>query len=311
MYQPRECMTQTFLQPFYNLSTACRLCRAHITMWSCVAHSKLPVRFAVQATALDTKGDRDGDSARNGGRPLYAASGCRRNPRAPWPNHRDGMHCWIRFSECLDRRHESHRDRQEILAGPIDEVIVFRVPNIMRRVMRCHDFRSGREASRSPYREYGQGSRQSHGRKLVPALRVRAKIARAPQRGAGAPWGCDRTGAKPVPRIRRAMRPAAGSHPSMKRLEPAPPYAGHFVGRVAHIGDMSCAVLLVRTAARNRGPACGDVTAEVRVESRASVRFCPGYGVASKHTSLGTCSALRGTHNFGRNAHVPHYVRHS
>ena len=115
-----------------------------------------------------------------------------------------------------------------------------RVPNIMRRVMRCHDFRSGREASRSPYREYGQGSRQSHGRKLVPALRVRAKIARAPQRGAGAAWGCDRTGAKPVPRIRRAIRPAAGSHPSMKRSEPAPPCAGPTILAVTH----TCLIML-------------------------------------------------------------------
>ena len=44
-----------------------------------------------------------------------------------------------------------------------------RAPNIMKRVMRCHDFGSGREASRSPYLEYGQGERQSHGPKLVPA----------------------------------------------------------------------------------------------------------------------------------------------
>jgi hypothetical protein len=39
----------------------------------------------------------------------------------------------------------------------------------MRRALRCHDFRSGREAIRSQYREYWQGERQSHGRKLVPA----------------------------------------------------------------------------------------------------------------------------------------------
>jgi hypothetical protein len=37
-------------------------------------------------------------------------------------------------------------------------------------VLRCHDFRSGREAIRSQYREYWQGERQSHGRKLVPAI---------------------------------------------------------------------------------------------------------------------------------------------
>src|SRR4249919_3248914 len=44
-----------------------------------------------------------------------------------------------------------------------------RVPNIMKRAMRCHDFGSGREASRSQYREYWQGERQSPGPKLVPA----------------------------------------------------------------------------------------------------------------------------------------------
>ena len=47
----------------------------------------------------------------------------------------------------------------------------------MTRVMRWHDFGSGREASRSEYREYSQGSRQSHGPKLVPARRVAATTA--------------------------------------------------------------------------------------------------------------------------------------
>jgi hypothetical protein len=39
----------------------------------------------------------------------------------------------------------------------------------MKRAMRCHDFGSGREASRRQYREYWQGERQSHGPKFVPA----------------------------------------------------------------------------------------------------------------------------------------------
>src|SRR5687767_15261755 len=47
----------------------------------------------------------------------------------------------------------------------------------MKRVLRCHDFGSGREATRSEYREYSQGVRQSHGPKLVPARRVAATIA--------------------------------------------------------------------------------------------------------------------------------------
>src|SRR5665647_411301 len=50
-----------------------------------------------------------------------------------------------------------------------------RARNIMKRAMRWHDFGSGREASRSSYREYEQGERQCHGPKLVPARRVAAK----------------------------------------------------------------------------------------------------------------------------------------
>ena len=147
--------------------------------------------------------------------------------------------------------------------------------------MRWHDFGSGREASRSEYREYSQGSRQSHGPKFAPARRVAATTAGAPQCGAGigAPWnrdplaGCDRgadhervdsrpipcasagsdpqrgpssalrraplAGMRPqrracVPRMTARLCPAPGSHPTMKLLEPAPPYAGHFVGRLAH-----------------------------------------------------------------------------
>jgi hypothetical protein len=46
----------------------------------------------------------------------------------------------------------------------------------MKRVMRWHDFGSGREARRSQYREYWQGERQSHGPKFVPAPRVAATI---------------------------------------------------------------------------------------------------------------------------------------
>ena len=45
----------------------------------------------------------------------------------------------------------------------------------MKRVMRWHDFGTGREATRSQYREYWQGERQSHGPKFVPARRVAAK----------------------------------------------------------------------------------------------------------------------------------------
>ena len=112
--------------------------------------------------------------------------------------------------------------------------------------MRCHDFGSGREVRRSQYREYWQGERQCHGPKLVPARRVAAKTGGAPRRGAGAPLA----GMRPrrcaqVLRIRARYCPAAGSHPSIERLEPAPPRAGHFVGRLDHIRDMACTVLRV------------------------------------------------------------------
>ena len=47
----------------------------------------------------------------------------------------------------------------------------------MKRVMRCHDFRSRQGVRRRRYREYRQGAGRSRGRKVVPALRVAAKIA--------------------------------------------------------------------------------------------------------------------------------------
>ena len=47
----------------------------------------------------------------------------------------------------------------------------------MKRVMRCHDFRSDQGVRRRPYREYGLGARRGAGRKVVPALRVAAKTA--------------------------------------------------------------------------------------------------------------------------------------
>ena len=46
----------------------------------------------------------------------------------------------------------------------------------MKRMRRWHDFASGREAGRRPYREYGQATRQSPEAKLASALRVVPKI---------------------------------------------------------------------------------------------------------------------------------------
>src|SRR6478672_3512348 len=56
-------------------------------------------------------------------------------------------------------------------------MVSLRVHNRMKRVMRCHDFRSGQGVRRRRYREYHQGAGRSPGRKVVPALRVAAKIA--------------------------------------------------------------------------------------------------------------------------------------
>ena len=131
----------------------------------------------------------------------------------------------------------------------------------MKRAMRWHDFGSGCEARRSQYREYWQGERQCHGPKLVPARRVAAKTGGTPQRGAGAPLAGMRPRRRaPVLRIMARSCPAPGSHPSMERLEPAPPCAGHFVGRLDHAP---------RT--RSRAAWCGQGR-----EAACGMRWCPG-----------------------------------
>ena len=113
---------------------------------------------------------------------------------------------------------------------------------------RWHDFASGREAGRSPYREYEQGTRQSPEAKLAPALRVVSKIGGVPERGAGAPLA----GMRPRrhakgPREMARQCPAPGAHPGALRPEPAPPCAGRFVGLVVHIRDMSRLALRATT----------------------------------------------------------------
>src|SRR6188474_3232762 len=47
----------------------------------------------------------------------------------------------------------------------------------MKRVMRCHDFRSDQGVRRRQYREYCRGAGRRDGRKVVPALRVATKTA--------------------------------------------------------------------------------------------------------------------------------------
>ena len=97
----------------------------------------------------------------------------------------------------------------------------------MNRVMRWHDFGSGREARRSPYRKYGQGERPSHGPKFAPA----PALTPDPSPGNG-------RGEARVPLL------PSGEGSGM-RDGVAATTAAHFVGRLAHIRDMSCATLRV------------------------------------------------------------------
>ena len=114
--------------------------------------------------------------------------------------------------------------------------VVYRVPNIMKRTMRCLDFGSGREASRSPYLEYWQGERQSNGPKLVPAprlsleiqmpapgLRPKSATRRTVEQGPRL-RGCDREGACEDRAIRRSNVPLRGriqAHNAWNLLRPA------------------------------------------------------------------------------------------
>ena len=171
--------------------------------------------------------------------------------------------------------------------------------------MRWHDFGSGREASRSQYREYWQGERQCHGPKLVPARRVAAKTGGAPQRVAGAPLA----GMRPrrcafVLRIRARLCPAPGSHPSRERLEPAPPCAGHFVGRLDHAPRTRSRAAWCGQG-REAACGCGGVPGLIRLLPQTGLRLTS----RSRRDML--CAILRVSANFGSNAHVFHYVRDS
>ncbi len=172
-----------------------------------------------------------------------------------------------------------------------------RARNIVKREMRWHDFGSGREAHRSQYREYWQGERQCHGPKLVPApggaegphplLGVAAKTGGTPKRGAGAPLAGMRPRRRAQgPRMMACSRPAAGSHPSIERLEPAPPCAGHFVGRLDHIRDMLCAVLRVSTnfdSQRTRVSLCYGLLGRITFRRGARRNHVPARPAAARN----------------------------
>ena len=110
---------------------------------------------------------------------------------------------------------------------------------MMKRALRCHDFGSGREASRSPYRQYWQywqGERQSHGPKLVPApglssdiqpsapgLRPKSATRRSVEQGPRL-RGCDRAGAWESRALGRSTVPLRGriqAHDAWNLLRPA------------------------------------------------------------------------------------------
>ena len=97
--------------------------------------------------------------------------------------------------------------------------------------MRWHDFGSGREASRSQYREYGQGERQGGAVTRLPQARLRER--------------------RPSPRLRKLRHPQPPSPPqSCARREPGA------------TGQNSCQPegLRLKSAARRsveQGPACG------------------------------------------------------
>ena len=97
----------------------------------------------------------------------------------------------------------------------------------MKRVMRCHNFGSGREASRSEYREYSQGERQSHGLKFAPAPALTPDP--SPRNGRGEAR---------VPLL------LSGEGSGMREWVAAT-IGADFVGRLGHIRDMACVVLRV------------------------------------------------------------------
>ena len=159
----------------------------------------------------------------------------------------------------------------------------------MKHTLRCHDFggRASCQVQNCPNR--GWVTRCAEGQNRASPRGVAAKIADAPERGAGSPEsgrgapgvfrGSDLAGDRgrrsfasdsgripklhrvPAPprqpprlrdatvqaRVRTAHPalycPAPGSHPSKKRLEPAPPCAGRFVARLANTASIGCTSL--------------------------------------------------------------------
>jgi len=146
-----------------------------------------------------------------------------------------------------ERRHrrlqEGGRNRNEAASRPCEtRRETLRAPNIMKHTLRCHGFGDAGPAARSGPAT-GMRLAGSRGPKPCQPKGVAARIADAPERGAGTRLR-DATVQARVRTAHPALYcPAPGSHPSMERLEPAPPCAGRFVARLANTASIGCASL--------------------------------------------------------------------
>ena len=112
-----------------------------------------------------------------------------------------------------------------------------RAPNTMKHTLRCHGFGDARQAARSGPAT-GSAEQATAGQNRASPRGVAARIADAPERGAGTRLR-DATVQARVRTAHPALYcPAPGSHPSRKRLEPAPPCAGRFVARLANTASI-------------------------------------------------------------------------
>ena len=179
---------------------------------------------------------------------------------------------------------------------------------MMKRVMRCHDFRSGQGARRRAYREYGLGAGRRPGRKLVPALRVAARTAGTPKRGAG-------IGAT------RSRVPACGMRPWSRSLgcrcesrslcafgvrSPKGPLFRPATHPLAGMRPRRCARVPCMMACSCPAPGSHPIVNDWNLLNPA--RDFVGRLADMPDIS---CATLRGISRSGGNAHVFHYVRDS
>jgi hypothetical protein len=105
----------------------------------------------------------------------------------------------------------------------------------MKHTLRCHGFGEEGVRAEGGVRAEQAVTSEAAGQNRASPQGVAAKIADAPERGAGTRLR-DATVQARVRTAHPALYcPAPGSHPSMERLEPAPPCAGRFVAQLANI----------------------------------------------------------------------------